>query len=99
MIIYESKSGKVENGFLRGIRISTPHRSRQRPPFWLKERMPIIHKGLLERGHNIMTQPSAATAYWEYIIDLMNSPMNGLHHRAEASTPISETVDYLTTQI
>lgn len=92
MRIYESETGRVDQGLLLGIRFRLSNGYVVKATPWMKHRMGELHAALKVRGLNPFDDGPVKTAFWEYFLDLAHSPPNGLRHRAEAEEPIDDLV-------
>ena len=77
--IYESRHGRIQTSFFQGLSVTLyPHQVTRRPPRWLRSKLPKIVSELEKYEYNISTQPDAAEALWEFVIDILRSPPGGL---------------------
>lgn len=94
MLIYRNEKAAVVAGALWGYRfVFHGTRLRLRPTAWMKRHKRQIDKLLAARGFDTHPSPRVEAAVWDHMIDLANSPLNGLHHQAVASMPIAQVVD------
>lgn len=95
MILYEHRDGTLHWSFFGGLSASLSNGRKVRAPRWFRRRFREVHHLLKQAGHDPIADPARHEAFWDWVIDVLSSPPNGLAHLAYFEVPPSETAEDL----